>query len=405
MSIVSVRERHQLKLTAVAGRYHSGQLKERERKPIFHPHSLVFLSKKHFTMEGPKVVIKNPYAKKKRAPAAAPPKPPPPGAVAASSASAAPPQATTRYVATTFSQAFGNNHDNDSNDSFSHSTRNASHSAQQQQQQQQQQTPQQQTVDATAHPNLTDRESHVLTNQPHVLYVSHKQKGNAVLTYIRNVPMAYSRMTPDFILSANRCALFLSCKYHALYPNYIHSRIAALGRDFELRVLLVLVDVQDTAPTLRELNKLAVLHDLTLLLAWSEEEAARYLETFKAFDGKDATLIQKREQTHFADQVADFLTACKAVNKTDSATLLGQFGSLQQLAQAGADDLALVTGMGQVKVKRLFDALHKPFSTKAAKRRKTEQEKAAAMEQNAKEKTQEDLSESEAVAEQAKTSI
>ena len=75
------------------------------------------------------------------------------------------------------------------------------------------------------------------------------------------------------------------------------------------------------------------------------------VETFKAFDGKDATLIQKREQTHFVDQVADFLTACRTVNKTDSATLLSQFGSLAKLAQAGPDDLALVTGMGQVKVK------------------------------------------------------
>eukprot|EP00977_Amphora_coffeiformis_P005627 scaffold1182_cov165-Amphora_coffeaeformis.AAC.3 len=333
-------------------------------------------------MEPPKaVVIKNPYAKKKRAtpPAGAPPKPPPPPLAASSAA----PAGTNRYVATTFSQAFGGNHhqssqknnddDDDDNDGVSHSATSSL---------QQHASPQQQTVNATAHPNLTDRESHVLTNQPHVLYVSHKQKGNAVLTYIRNVPMAYSRMVPDFILSAKRCALFLSCKYHALYPNYIHRRIAELGRDFELRVLLVLVDVQDNANTLRELNKLCVLHDLTLILSWSEEEAARYLETYKAFDGKDATLIQKREQTHFADQVADFLTACKTVNKTDSATLLGQFGSLQQLARAGPDDLALVAGMGQVKVKRLFDALHKPFSTHqaAAKRKKGERQQKAAEE-------------------------
>ena len=333
------------------------------------------------TMEPPKVKIKNPYAKKKRAspPAAAPSNPPRPSAASAVSQGVS---ATNHYVATTFSQAFGGNHHyNDNSDSqddrCSRYANNRQQSSPQHPQQQQYPSPQQQSVDATAHPNLTDRESHALTNQPHVLYVSHKQKGNAVLTYIRNVPMAYSRMVPDFILSAKRCALFLSCKYHALYPNYIHRRIAELGRDFELRVLLLLVDVQDNANTLRELNKLSVLNDLTLILTWSEEEAARYLETFKAFDGKDATLIQKREQTHFADQVADFLTACKTVNKTDSATLLGQFGSLQQLARAGPDDLALVTGMGQVKVKRLFDALHKPFSSKATKRKRVERQQKA----------------------------
>lgn len=225
---------------------------------------------------------------------------------------------------------------------------------------------------------MTERDAHVLLQaSPHALYVSPKQKGNAVLNYIRNVPTIFHPMTPDYIMSAKRCALFLSCKYHALYPNYIHSRIAALQHDFELRILLVLVDVEDNANTLRILNKMATLNDMTLILAWSEEEAARYLETYKAFDGKDATLIQKREQTHFVDQVADFLTACKTVNKTDSATLLGQFGSIYKLAQAGPDDLALVTGMGQVKVKRLYEAFHKPFSKKGAKRRKQEKQRLA----------------------------
>ena len=347
-------------------------------------------------MEQPKVVIKNPYAKKKRGPP--PPSIPSKKPTPSSTTSTVPPVSTTtttttttstststtthgRYVATTFSQAFGGGDDHRAthDTELTHSTnnRNIQLPFPSRQQQQQQQSPQQRTVDATAHPDLTDRESHVLTNQPHVLYVSHKQRGNAVLNHVRNVPMAHSRMVPDFILSAKRCALFLSCKYHALYPNYVHRRIAELGRDFELRVLLVLVDVQDNASILRELNKLCVVNDLTLILSWSEEEAARYLETYKAFDGKDATMIQKREQTHYADQVSDFLTACKTINKTDGATLLGQFGSLQRLVRAGPDDLALVPGMGQVKVKRLYDALHKPFSTKAVKRRRMERQQKA----------------------------
>lgn len=309
-------------------------------------------------MDQQKKVVRNPYARKKQ--------PPSDGAVMTTASSiASPPQA--RFAAATFSQAFG--HD-DNHPSRTTAARGQSRfqgdavpAA----------TGPQESLDATLHPNLTDRESHVLI-QPHVLYVSHKQKGNAVLNYVRNVPTAFSRMVPDYIMSAKRCALFLSCKYHALYPQYIHRRIAELGHDFELRVLLVLVDVEDNANTLRQLNKLAVVNELTLILAWSEEEAARYLETFKAFDGKDATLIQKREQTHFVDQVADFLTACKTVNKTDSATLLSQFGSIHKLTQAGPDDLALVSGMGQVKVKRLYEAFHKPFSKKASKRRKQQQE-------------------------------
>lgn len=139
--------------------------------------------------------------------------------------------------------------------------------------------------------------------------------------------------------------------------------------------MLVLVDVQDNATILLFLNKLAITNSMTLILAWTEEEAARYLETFKAFDGKDASIIQKKEQTHFGDQVADFLGSSKGVNKTDSVQLLAQFSNLRSLMEASMDELGLVTGMGEVKVRRLHDAFHKPFSSKAAaKRRKTMQE-------------------------------
>ena len=230
---------------------------------------------------------------------------------------------------------------------------------------------------------LTDRDHHVLM-QPHVLYVSTKQRGNGILKHIRNVPMAFSQMVPDYLMSTSRCALFLSCKYHNLYPNYIHRRIAELRTDFVLRVLLVLVDVEDNASTLLFLNKLAVINNMTLILAWSEEEAARYLETYKAFDGKDASSIQRREQTNFVDQVADVLTAARGVNKTDSAQLLSQFSSLKAITAASMDELGLCSGMGDVKVKALHDALHKPFSTRRANQRKEAKEMAGRRDDDAK---------------------
>jgi DNA excision repair protein ERCC-1 len=214
-------------------------------------------------------------------------------------------------------------------------------------------------------------EHHLMMDaQPHLLYVSTRQRGNALLKYVRNVPWAYSQMVPDYVWSATRCALFLSVKYHGLHPNYIRSRIGELGSDFVCRVLLVLVDVQDCANPLLQLNALAVRHSLTLLLAWSDEEAARYLETFKAMDGKDASLIQRQLKSTFCEQAIDVLTECGAVNKTDAGQLLSQFGTLRSLVVASQDELGLVVGMGPVKVQRLHDAFHKPFSTRAAAERK-----------------------------------
>ena len=189
--------------------------------------------------------------------------------------------------------------------------------------------------------------------QPHVLYVSTRQKGNGLLSLIRNVPIAYSPMVPDYILGPTSCALFLSIKYHKLYPRYIHRRIAELRKDFKLRVLLVLVDVDDNANTLLQLNTIGVTNQLTMILCWSELEAARYLETYKARDGKDATPIQKKESANPLDRVTDFLTGGRAgVNKTDAVTLWNQFSTVSGIAGASRDELALVGGMGPVKVRR-----------------------------------------------------
>jgi DNA excision repair protein ERCC-1 len=234
-------------------------------------------------------------------------------------------------------------------------------------------------------------EHHLMMDaQPHLLYVSTRQRGNSLLKYVRNVPWAYSQMVPDYVWSATRCALFLSVKYHGLHPNYIRSRIGELGSDFVCRVLLVLVDVQDSANLLLQLNALAVRHSLTLLLAWSDEEAARYLETFKAMDGKDASLIQRQLKSTFCEQAIDVLTECGAVNKTDAGQLLSQFGTLRSLVVASQDELGLVVGMGPVKVQRLHDAFHKPFSTRAAAERKRKAkalERSIEGEENAKEAT------------------
>ena len=58
-----------------------------------------------------------------------------------------------------------------------------------------------------------------------------------------------------------------------------------VGKMFKLRVLLVLVDDEHNLQALQELNKLAFAHGYTLILAWSNLECARYLETLKFYDG------------------------------------------------------------------------------------------------------------------------
>ncbi|KAB1273858.1 DNA excision repair protein ERCC-1 [Camelus dromedarius] len=193
------------------------------------------------------------------------------------------------------------------------------------------------------------------------IIVSPRQRGNPVLRFVRNVPWEFGDVLPDYVLGQSTCALFLSLRYHNLHPDYIHQRLQSLGKSFALRVLLVQVDVKDPQQALKELAKMCILADCTLILAWSPEEAGRYLETYKAYEQKPADLLMEKLEQDFVSRVTECLTTVKSVNKTDSQTLLTTFGSLEQLIAASQEDLALCPGLGPQKARRLFDVLHEPF--------------------------------------------
>ena len=113
------------------------------------------------------------------------------------------------------------------------------------------------------------------------IQVSRRQTNNPVLKNIRNVPWEYADIVPDYLMGTQTCCLFLSLKYHLLKPKYIYARMEALQRGYRLRVLLCMVDTEDNTKTLIDVHKVAVVNGWTLILAWSAEEAARYLETYQ----------------------------------------------------------------------------------------------------------------------------
>lgn len=51
--------------------------------------------------------------------------------------------------------------------------------------------------------------------------------------------------------------------------------VVVLCSDYRLRVILCHVDVEDNVKPLHEINRMALLENCTLILAWSSQEAAR----------------------------------------------------------------------------------------------------------------------------------
>ncbi|KAJ9093245.1 hypothetical protein QFC19_008451 [Naganishia cerealis] len=91
------------------------------------------------------------------------------------------------------------------------------------------------------------------------------------------------------------------------------------------------------------------------------EEAATYLATYKAFEHKPPDMLKERVHKDYASQLQNVLTSVRGVNKTNVMTLSTNFGSFKNLAHATPEQLALCPGLGDIKVRRLFDAFNLPF--------------------------------------------
>ncbi|KAJ3030123.1 UNVERIFIED_CONTAM: Excision repair cross-complementation group 1 [Siphonaria sp. JEL0065] len=191
--------------------------------------------------------------------------------------------------------------------------------------------------------------------------VNQNQKGNQVLSFIKKIPWEHANIPADYQVGANSGVLFLSLKYHRLKPEYIYERMKMLGTQYSFKLVLCLVDIDDHQQPIRELTKACLFAGFTLFLAWSAEEAGKYLETFKVFEFKPPDLIKERVDEDDFSKLSDCLSQVKSVNKTDVVTLVSNFGSFKNIVEASPEELSILPGFGDQKVKRFVEAVNTPF--------------------------------------------
>lgn len=139
------------------------------------------------------------------------------------------------------------------------------------------------------------------------------------------------------------------------------------------------MDISDPHHVLKSLTRICILADLTLVLAWSPEEAGKILETYKSFESKPADKIMEKSESSIYLQVKNKtfnmtgilktvifqlvrdLASIKPINKTDAMTLLARFKTLEGIIQASEFQLAECFGLGPRKAKKLYNTLHEKF--------------------------------------------
>jgi DNA excision repair protein ERCC-1 len=236
-----------------------------------------------------------------------------------------------------------------------------------------------QRIDKPPDPNLRASGSKVVQPTPQALptrssgssiLVSPRQKGNPILTHLRSLPWEYSDIPADYVLGLTTCALFLSLKYHRLHPEYIYNRIRGLAGKYNLRILLTMVDIGNHEDSLKELSKTSLINNVTVILCWSAAEAARYLELYKSYEHANPSAIRGVGQgTSYADKLVEFITVPRSINKTDAVSLVSAFGSVKAAVNARPDEIAVVSGWGEKKVRRWCEVVQEPFRMRKAARR------------------------------------
>jgi len=195
----------------------------------------------------------------------------------------------------------------------------------------------------------------------HSVLVNPKQRGNPILKSISKVIWEFDDIVPDYQMGAQVCALFLSLRYHNLNPDYIHERLKLLKDMYRLRILLVQVDIKDPHHALKNLTRICILANMTLILAWSPEEAGKIIETYKIYENKPPDNVMGKSESSPYLKVIQALTAIRPINKTDAMNLLTRFKTLEGIINATEFQLSECPGLGPRKAKKLFATLRENF--------------------------------------------
>ncbi|TIA85480.1 hypothetical protein E3P99_03987 [Wallemia hederae] len=200
---------------------------------------------------------------------------------------------------------------------------------------------------------------------------------NSCQVEVRNVSWEYADIVPDYVAGSSTGILFLSLRYHRLHPEYVHTRIERLGAMYQLRILLLMCDVADSEASIKEVTKTCLINNMTVVVAWSPQQAGHYLSLYLQLDNKPPDSLKEKTPTDYQSIVNNALTSIKGVNKTDVYQLLTRFGvgrgdnwrklnshitqSVKNIIKASPDELSKCPGFGDVKVRRMQEAFNYSF--------------------------------------------
>lgn len=147
------------------------------------------------------------------------------------------------------------------------------------------------------------------------IQVAPGQSQNPVLESFTTVPWEVNDIAVDFQTSCDVGVLYLSLKYYNYRPKYIEERVKEIPfGNFRVIILLVLVDQNNADIACRNLSVISAKINVTLVLAFSLTEAAKYIETLKIYAKKGPESLKPKFEE--SQRVTKVLSVSKNVNST-----------------------------------------------------------------------------------------
>jgi DNA excision repair protein ERCC-1 len=194
------------------------------------------------------------------------------------------------------------------------------------------------------------------------LSVNNFLRGHTILHRLRHVKLIYSDIRGDFSPAPHMSIFHLSLRHVAAQPQYMTNLAINDVKDaVNKTVLICFIDISDIF-FIEEINKFCCLNNISLILAWDNEELCRYVETiavfFKEIEIADSTNLD------FLVSISSALSEICCLNKQDVSTFINIFVNLANLTNMPFDGFAGIPGIGIKKAHLLGSLFQKPFVIK-----------------------------------------
>jgi DNA excision repair protein ERCC-1 len=193
------------------------------------------------------------------------------------------------------------------------------------------------------------------------LSISRRQQGNPMIpTLESNAEVTFlDSSVADFTIGKDLAVLFLTLKYHRQHPDYLSERLIEFRGSFSVRLLLFLVNDENPDRIISRMTSVMFANNMNLILAFTYEEAARWLLTL--YNTQDSGVYDLRATNETQLETATDTFHAINLSKREAEGLLKGFPTVADVLLAPREEIARAGVISEQKTDTLLTVITDPL--------------------------------------------